>query len=332
MTATDDRRRRIEHALVGCAVGDLLGGPYENRRPPPAGWQALAYASPSPRWSDDKKQSLVLVDDVLRHGALDARRVMERFVAMRDEASAPAARFGLHRGTGRGFRAAVDAFAERGVAAPMPGRAGNGAAMRVVAVAVALGPGAGSVAQIEALSRSTHDEPLALDAARAVVEAAWALQDGVRGDDVLGCVVDRLPPGVVRDTLAGAVAAEDPFALFADAADRAAGCRLEHGPGGGHALAGPLSAIVLAARAPTLHVAVRDAVRLGGDTDSTAAIAGALRGVVDDVDTLPAALLAFPGVETLRRWGAPQLPSLDEWWALERRLSARADAPGRMRG
>ena len=63
---------------------------------------------------------------------------------------------------------------------------------------------------------------------------------------------------------------------------------------------------------------------LGGDTDSTAAMAGAMRASVDGVDHLPKALLSLPGVAELRLWGGPEFPTLDEWLALERALSGRA--------
>ena len=124
-------------ALVGTAIGDNLGLPFENREPRPRGPFARFRYQPSV-WSDDTQQALVLLDEFLRRGALDARSVMDRFVAMRDDPSARDRRFGLHRGTGRGFRHAVDSYAELGRFEPMPERHGNGAAMRVVPVALAM--------------------------------------------------------------------------------------------------------------------------------------------------------------------------------------------------
>lgn len=329
MNVTPDHRRVAGRALIACAIGDLLGLPFENRLPPPSSWQAETFSQTRPRWSDDTQQALVLLDDVLRHGSLDAHRVMNRFVAMRDDpASARPGRtsFGLHRGTGRGFRFAVSAYAAHRVFAPMQGRAGNGAAMRVVPVAVALGPSDASITQLEAMTRATHAEEVSWHAALALAHAAWALCAGLRGNAVLDDVIGKLPPGAVRETLAEARVATDPFATIAAAASRAADEPLVGGAGAGHALASPLAALCLALRSPSLHETLRTAVMLGGDTDSTAAMAGALRAVSDDVDALPIGLRTFPGAEGLARWAEGPLPTMEEWWALER------DAHGSMLG
>ncbi len=315
-----ERRRRAGLALTGCAVGDCLGIPFENRRRPPSGWQGDRFEYASPRWTDDTQQSLVLVDDILRHGTLDATRVMDRFVAMAHAPSAWPHAFGLHRGTGRGFRFAVDHYAAHGQFGPMPDRAGNGAAMRMAAAAVALGESDDARRQLTAMSAATHAHPAAIDAARAVAEVAWAFSRGVRGDDVIAETLVRLPAGLVHRSLSAALRAGDPFEAIVHEAEAAMGERPRHGAGDGHALCSPLAALFIAARMP-LFEGLQAAVRLGGDTDSTAAIVGGLRAPVDDLDDLPAALLAFPGADVLARWGKGPLPDLDTWWGLERDLS-----------
>ncbi len=116
----------------------------------------------------------------------------------------------------------------------------------------------------------------------------------------------------MQTTLRGAIVA---------AGQHATGGRLRGGAGDGHALCSPLSAIFLAVRAPSLHETLRQAVLLGGDTDTTA---GALRASVDGVLDLPPALRNFPGAQMLRRWGDPIMPTLDDWLALERSLTPRS--------
>ena len=318
MPNDSERRQSAGNALLGCAIGDCLGVPFENRAPPPSSWTAGDFAYESTRWTDDTQQSLVLLDDVLRHGRLDPVRVMDRFVEMRDVDSD--GRFGLHRGTGRGFRHAVDAYARHGQFSPMAGRCGNGAAMRVVAAAVALGDGDASRAQLRAVASATHADDISLDAAGAVAEATWALARGRRGDEVIDDVVERLDAGAVKATLRDALRSSDPFAVIAEAGSQAAGVTLQGGAGDGYALCSPLSAVFVAVRSPSLHQVLREAVLLGGDTDSTAAMAGALRASVDGVESLPAALLAFPGSATLRRWGGAALPTHAEWLELETSL------------
>lgn len=311
------RRKRYTDALLGCAVGDCLGIPYENRGiVPPASWAAEAHPAPVPSWTDDTQQSLVLLDDVIRHGHLDAKRVMDRFVRMCNAEVADRARFGLHRGTGRGFRHAVREYQRTGKFSPLAGRAGNGAAMRVVAVSIALGESDASRNELVAVASATHGEAVAIDAAMAVAEAAWALEAGQRGRELLARVRDRVPEGEVRRVFAQLLACEQ--------ADHENLARITGwGAGNGHALGSPLGAIVLAAFAASLHDALRRAVWLGGDTDSTAAIAGALVASVEGLDGLPRGLLKIPGIEVLRRWGDEIPPSEQEWLDLEHSLCKR---------
>lgn len=312
MHTTPERLRRAVDALFACAVGDCLGIPFENDPPPPAGWCGDRFEFRTPCWTDDTQQSLVLLDAFLTAGRLDPLAVMQRFVKMRDT-KVGRARFGLHRGTGRGFRHAVDAFAATGRFEPRRDRVGNGAAMRVAAVAYAMGESDDARAQLEAVSRATHHPDESVDAALAVAEAAWALAAGLRGPDVVRRVIEHLPARRVRAVLAAVVDEADPIARLPEHTQCPAG--------DGHALGSPLAAIVLATRGQSLHAVLCDAVRLGGDTDSTAAIAGALRAGVDGLGGLPEALLKFPGAEDLKRWGEPVPPGEDARLALEGHIS-----------
>lgn len=309
-------RAMAVNALLGCAIGDCLGLPFENERLPlPAGWVGDRYLQPSPRWSDDTQQSLVLLDEVLRKGHLEPRSVMSRFVTMWREP--PPARpirglFGLHRGTGRGFRHAVEQFAATGEFSPMPGRAGNGAAMRITAAAMMLGAGPDTRQQIVAVSRATHGVVESVDAALAVAETAWALARGERGPGVLRTVVAALPRGAVGDALSACVGSMSADEMLANLSSRTGVFA-----GAGHALGSPLAAVVLAITAPSLHSGLVAAIRLGGDTDSTAAMVGAMRAAVDGLAELPVALTALPRIVDLERW-RDELPSEREWIELER--------------
>lgn len=88
-------------------------------------------------WTDDTQQALVLVASLARRGTLDPEWIGRRFVEMRRAGARP---FGLHRGTGRGFRSAVDAFERSGDpnTSGNADRAGNGAAMRIAPVAASM--------------------------------------------------------------------------------------------------------------------------------------------------------------------------------------------------
>ena len=88
-------------------------------------------------WSDDTQQALVLVEATVRDGVPDPDRVGRRYVQMRE--TGPWG-FCVHRGTGSGFRAAVDVFAKSGDwrTSGNLDRAGNGAAMRIAPTGAAL--------------------------------------------------------------------------------------------------------------------------------------------------------------------------------------------------
>ncbi len=299
-------------ALVGAACGDCFGCPFEHSTRRLTSWDRQSFAHASPIWTDDTQQALVLVDVYLKTGDLDPGLVMDRFVDMID--AAPNRKFGLHRGTGRGFRHAVEGYRQTGAFAPLADRPGNGAAMRVAPVAVAMRSLPDALDRIDRVSRATHDEPMALDAARAVAAAAIATGNGTRGcDAVLAEVTRQLPSGVTRDSLDSAIGVEDPLATLT----RVTGFER----GAGHALGSPLSGIILGLTQPTFLDAVRKAVLLGEDTDSTATIAGALVGARDGLGSVPTHLRGFPGYKALRAW-----TSDSDQIALEQDLFAVLDA------
>jgi ADP-ribosyl-[dinitrogen reductase] hydrolase len=298
--------------LLGTAIGDNLGLPFENAGVAARGPFVDFGFRPSV-WSDDTQQALVLLDEFLREGALAPRAVMDRFVAMRRDAEFADQYFGLHRGTGRGFRHAVEQYEQRGEFAPLPTRHGNGASMRVVPVALAMAAAGTSgspwEAQLRAVSEATHPQGPAIDAALAVAHAAWALHAGC---DRLATIAGRVPEGVARRALMAASEAPS----LASALD-ALTSETEEARGAGHALGGPLSAIVIAWFAEGFEAAVTRAIELGGDTDSTAAIVGGLalgaRGFTD----VPEAWWKFEGAAELMGWATSPYP---DQIALERAL------------
>ena len=148
---------------------------------------------------------------------------------------------------------------------PRPyGSYGNGAAMRVSPVALVhrQGPLEEALALSDRVTEVTHDHPEGIKGARAVTEAIWlALHgegaDAVRrqiatryGYDLERCVEDIRPSHRFDVTCQGTV----PTALV---------CALE---------------------STSLEDAVRNAVSLGGDADTLAAIAGAVGEALHELD------------------------------------------------
>jgi len=325
----EPNRFAAARALKGCAIGDCLGIYYENGKHPPPGddWKGDRYDYGTAIWTDDTQQSAVLLIDYLndKDQRIDPARVMNAFVAMSEDGTG---RFGTHRGTGQGFRHAVTQWRALGHAAPMPGRQGNGAAMRVAAVAYAMPRTTGSREQIRAVSSATHEAGIAIDAALAVAEAAWLMREGRTGRDLVAELSAQDALGSARPLLQVGLEAMRGRPPEADLSAALAALSAKTGmpAGDGHASCGPISAIFIAATFNNFHASIVHAIRLGGDTDSTAAIAGALAAGAHGIDPLLRQLDTFCGREHVERFASETPPTIEEWRALERNLCERLSA------
>jgi ADP-ribosylglycohydrolase len=333
------RHDRVVGALLGLAVGDCLGAPLEGRAPPDQPITDFLYDQPT--WTDDTQQALVWVEAVVRHGHPDPAWIAGRYLEMAQiEAGG---RFGLHRGTGRGFRESVAEFARSGdpAVSGRTDRAGNGAAMRVAPIAVALSERVGAAEMARAVVRAslvTHREVRALSGALAVARLASQLAEepGLplargRGTALLADLATwlqreerRLPiehPEVVVDpTEADPGRLTDVSHLLGEIVsvldqgwDACAGRisamasarRGEHTwPGDGYVLASVPSAIalVLSSR-DDLETTLSRAVSIGGDADTVGAMAGGLLGAACGTDAIPDRWLGFIGREVVQAWG-----------------------------
>jgi len=99
----------VGRSLQALAIGDCLGAGVE-------GWSAESIADAYPTgvrtfrydpmvWTDDTQQALTLIEATARFGYPDPMWVGDRWVEMAERR--------IHRGTGRGFRASVEASAPR---------------------------------------------------------------------------------------------------------------------------------------------------------------------------------------------------------------------------
>lgn len=281
---------RLRAALFGSALGDAVGAPFEGRRRiDHAEINRWLEANATLRWTDDTHMALVLAR-TLRDapGALDQQRLGDAFAAAyaaepwRGYGAGPPQVFALARRGTPYVEAAGSLFGNTG-------SFGNGAAMRVTPVALAAG---GDEVRAMALAtrqaQVTHTHVEAVDGAvfvatalchlvrvpggradiRAALHEACQLLAGdairieiqsvldldTQGGDVLAAARDRGTGVAARESVPAAVAA-----LLR-----------------GHDLIGTLVA----------------AVELGGDTDTIAAMAGALAGALYGQDALPPQLVA----------------------------------------
>ena len=282
------RAERIEGGLIGLLVGDALGVPYEFHAPddlpplaalefePPAGFARAHAATPPGTWSDDGAQALCLLDSLLACDRLDLEDLAKRLVRWNDEGylAVDGRVFDIGIQTGRALRRLRGGVPAQAAGAD-PEAKGNGSLMRVLPLALwHRGDDAELVADAQAQSRVTHGA--------LTCQVCCALY----------CLWARRVLADASDPWAEAVAV-----LRAIYADRTAE-RQEvewtirpdeppEGDGGGFVVDTLRSARYAVAQGG-YEAAVKAAVALGTDTDTTACVAGGIAGLRDGVAAIPA--------------------------------------------
>ncbi|TVR30487.1 MAG: ADP-ribosylglycohydrolase [Nitriliruptor sp.] len=286
------RSDRARGVLLGLALGDALGAPFEGRSQI-AGAQVAAWidAREPLRWTDDTHMALTLARHLVDDPQLDDPEALGTAFA-RAYAREP------WRGYGSG-PPQVFAMVEQGLRFEEAagtlfggsGSFGNGAAMRVAPVGLlpaATDPrDAARLAAVQA--RVTHTHPDAIAGATVVAQVIAGLIDAERinADAIVGVVsaaTGRLSPGPVHD---GLIDVLDVVGSGGDAATAAGRC----GTGVAAAESVPAAIAALLAGGGDVLQVVTTAIGFGGDTDTIAAMAGALAGAARGLEHLPDTLL-----------------------------------------
>ncbi len=308
MIKGQDRQDRAAGALYGLAVGDALGMPTESLprpeivarygpllaefQPGPAD-QPLAPGLPAGTVTDDTEQALLLAGLIIEgDGAVDEAEFARRLLAweqdMRDRGSLSL----LGPSTKRALSALL-----AGTPLTETGRSGttNGAAMRIAPVGVAT-PAADPELLVERVvraSRVTHNTGVALAGAAAVAAAVSAGVDGAAVPAAIGAGAAAAGRAAGRGHW---VAAADVAARITWATGLTAGRPAEEVLDAVYTLVGtslatqesvPAAFAVLAAAPDDPWLACRIAASAGGDTDTIAAIAGAIGGACHGVTAFP---------------------------------------------
>jgi len=305
MTTTD----RALGAFYGLAVGDALGMPTQtlSREQVHQLYGELRGFEPAPdvnpvsrgmaagRVTDDTEQAVLVAQALVEGGGLVEPMVLVDRLLGWERAAAAAGSLDL---LGPSTRRALAALRD-GVPPSQSGRHGdtNGAAMRVAPVGIAtpVEPLAGLCEAVAEVSRPTHATAVAVSGACAVAAAVSA---GVDGADVEGAVVAAVegarrgaalghPSPDLDPDVAGRI--ERAVALVRGLDDASALEAVDRQVGTGVAAAESVPAAfavaVLAADDPWRAGLL--GARLGGDSDTIAAMAGAVVGACSGLARLP---------------------------------------------
>lgn len=286
-------------AFAGFAVGDALGRPTEGRRHDEIrqrpvdelltfrGYTERRFTRPFPpgSWSDDTQQALLLADSLVACRGFDGADYAERMYALW--------RSGAARGYGRVYKKAME---RRDAGAPWDAVAVdddlmNGAAMRIVPLGLYYwyDPQALTDAAVRS-SHVTHSHPAAVAGAAGVAHAvAYALTHPasapIDAADFVAYLRRQVAPldaetaehlGVLLRAVD--LPPDDAFPVLSEVPEFAS----PPAEGRGFGVGGMTISLLLIACYLFLHTrgeymrAVEGAITLGGDTDGTAATAGAL--------------------------------------------------------
>ncbi len=285
MTRTD----RIIGSIIGGALGDAFGGPYEGRTGP-------VEVDERAEWfgSDDTQLTLATCEAIVAAEEVDPAAIAERFALW----------YRRRWLTGLGASTAK-AVLELAVGAhwALTGRKGemaasNGAAMRIAPLAFCCDPTERLGRQmIRDVARITHHNEEAYAGGLAVVlaiRAAWD-REWTGGEGLISRVAGQVPDCRVRDRLM-AFAELGSSASIADVATRF-NCS-------GYVVDSVPLAVFSAERVKSLgfRTALESLVSVGGDTDTNASIMGQIAGTALGCEKLPADMVArLPNGGTVAR-------------------------------
>src|SRR5437867_1228653 len=272
---------QIRGSLLGLAVGDALGAPFEGRSPQEAsravasgrvdmsggqGWEPG-------EWTDDTAMALLLAESIAERGLLDTADLARRYIEWANDDP---------RGIGAITRAALqggkDEEAVRAKAKAAHERsgltAGNGTIMRCAPIGLAARTQQEATKAAHADASLTHFDPAASRASAALCAAIHAISDQTDPVNAAAAEVGDHPR---LSLVLEAVQArhEKPIRSVAGS------------PEAGTCWATLGVALFGLTNFESYESGVLWAIALGGDTDTNAATTGALLGARDGVDSIP---------------------------------------------
>ena len=274
---TDPRfEERARGALLGTFVGDALGMPFEGvpHDEIPAQVEMVAARRGRGTYTDDTQMMIALAESLIECGRVEEEHLKRAFQAAYDPG----------RGYGAGTRRVFELWAAGVPVASAAcqvfggqGSRGNGAAMRMAPVAVRYAEDPARLgAEAARSARVTHTHPVGVDGA---VVQAGAIGAALRGEDILQAARAAARTQELADAL------RDVGELLGARREVA---EVQTRLGSSSDARESVSAALYTALAhTTFEQAVRFAVRLGGDTDTVAAMTGAIAGARQGASSIP---------------------------------------------
>lgn len=275
---------RFRGCLLGLAVGDALGGRFEARsassiRERFASVDALINYPEDEIWyTDDTQMAIGIAQTLVEHGEIIESAVCKSWVR----------NYVRSRGYGRGARAVIEAMEEgkdhQAVAATyfVGGSYGNGAAMRVAPIGLLFRDDPARLwEQARIASLPTHLHSFGIEGAQLIARAvAWASHaERFDRDDFFSHLQAACTTSEFRAKLDLAEIVNTPAEL----------AQLGNGI---EALESAPTAIASFALTPDSYAdTIANVIFLGGDTDTMAAMAGAISGSFLGIDAIPPNLL-----------------------------------------
>lgn len=263
----------LRDAVYGAAVGDALGVPYEFKQRDSfectdmTGWGT--YGLPAGTFSDDTSMMLATCDSIRELGGrIDVDDMLARFRDwwLRGAYTADGSCFDIGNTTAMALDTGQGRTGDRDN--------GNGSLMRIAPLAYC----DASDDDIRAVSAITHAHRISTESCVCFVHLLRGLGGG-SGDGGGSSLADALARNIPEG---------ESFAFLHDVIDRSR----DELRSGGFVLDTLGAAIWCFAHTETYADCVLTAVNLGGDTDTTACVAGALAGAAYGYDAIPSAWLA----------------------------------------
>lgn len=287
---------RYRGALVGTAVGDALGAPVEGRHTTRTYVASLDRETPELTYTDDTAMTIGVAESLLEAGGFDGHHLALNFARhyaaepWRGYGASPPEVFGkLERGVPWN-EAAASLFGGSG-------SFGNGAAMRVAPVALFAHPDTHTVASLARQTAIiTHTHPEGIDG---------AVSQAVAVDRVLARrpTTPLDPTALIQEIQSCLTTAifRDKLSYLAASVGHRSSQDLAQVLGSGvsaHSSV-PTALACFLIHAHSFPDAIRAAISLGGDTDTIAAMTGALSGAYLGLGAIPPAWRRAEGHDRL---------------------------------